>query len=77
MPKITKRSKLNRQSARCDTCGKHCEKPYVYQHVPSYTAEIDIPKYSKSAPKTKRLDLTGSRRVRTRNYCDQMCYDNA
>ena len=73
MPKRTKRSKLNRQPANCDTCGKYCEKPYVYQTVPMYMSELDIPPYSKSAPKTKRLDFEGYRKVTTFNYCSEDC----
>tara|TARA_Y100000296_G_C5087318_1_gene213039 strand:- start:490 stop:735 length:246 start_codon:yes stop_codon:yes gene_type:complete len=75
MPRITKRSKLNRQPADCDTCGKHCEKPYGYQIVPVYMNELDIPPYSKSAKKIKRLDLEGYRKVTTFNYCSEKCRD--
>jgi len=75
MPRITKRSKLNRQPADCDTCGEYCEKPYVYQIIPSYASEIDIPAYNKSAEKTKRLDLKGGRKATTFNYCSKECRD--
>ena len=75
MPRITKRSKLNRQPADCDTCGKYCEKPYVYQIVPAQICELDIIPYSKSAQKTKRLDFKGYRKVATFNYCSEECRD--
>jgi len=77
MPRITKRAKLNKQPGHCRTCGKYCKKPYVYQYVPAYDSKIFIPPYSKSSPKIKRLDLTGARKVRTENYCDQVCFENA
>ena len=75
MPKIIKRSKLNRQPANCDTCGKYCEKPYGYQIVPAYIFTEDIPIYSKSAVKIKRLDLKEDRKVITFNYCSEKCRD--
>lgn len=74
MPRIVKRSPLNRHAADCETCGKHCEKPYVYQVVPSYMSARDIPAYSKKAVKTNRLELTGNRKVRTMNFCDVDCW---
>ena len=73
MPRITKRSKLNRQPANCDTCGKYCEKPYGYQIIPAYMSELDIPPYSKAAIKTKRLDLKEDRKATTFNYCSEVC----
>ena len=75
MPRITKRSKLNRQPANCDTCGEYCEKPYVYQVIPSHMSELDIPMYNKSAKKIKRLDLKGTRKAMTFNYCSEECRD--
>ena len=76
MPRIKKRAPLNRQAADCDTCGKHCEKPYIYQVVPSHMSAMDIPAYSKNGDKTKRLELAGNRQVRTMNFCDIECMHN-
>ncbi len=76
MPRMIKRSPLNRKPGTCQACGQYVEKPYVYQHVPSYDSESSIPPYSKSGPKIKRSDLTGYRKARTENYCDQVCFDN-
>ena len=76
MPRITKRSPLNRKPGTCQACGKYVEKPYVYQLIPSYDSESSILPYSKASPKIKRSDLTGYRKVQTENYCDQVCFDN-
>ncbi len=75
MPRIVKRSPLNRLPADCETCGKHCEKPYVYQIIPKYNSALFVPAYSKSSKKTKRLDLTGDRKAITMNYCDVKCWE--
>jgi len=76
MPRITKRSPLNRKPGKCQSCGQYVEKPYVYQLIPSYMSESSILPYSKSSPKIKRSDLTGYRRAQTETYCDQTCYQN-
>ena len=73
MPRIVKRSKLNREPGHCETCGKFCEKPYVYQVVPSYISILEVSGYSKTAPKIKRKDFKGYRKVITSNFCDVKC----
>ena len=77
MPRITKRSPLNIKTGNCQTCGKYVEKPYVYQVIPSYQSESAILPYNKSSLKINRLDLAGSRKAQTLNYCDSVCFDNA
>jgi len=32
-----------------------------------------MPVYSKSAPKTKRVDLKGDMKITAKNYCDREC----
>jgi len=76
VPRIVKRSPLNRKPANCLTCGKYNEKPYVYEIVPTHISIHDIPPYSKSAEKVKRDDLTGFRKVRKMTYCNVECKEN-
>ena len=63
---------------RCHSCGNMTSDPYVYHIVPSspmYDIK-SIPIYSKNAPKTKRVDLTGKRKISIYNYCNTECYEN-
>jgi len=75
MPRIVKRSKLNREPGHCETCGKYCEKPYVRQIIPANISALDVIPYNKSAKKTKRIDLKGHRKAITNNYCNMECYE--
>jgi len=50
----------------------------VYHIVPSpYLYDWkSIPPYIKNAPKTKRVDLEGKRKIAIYNYCSNECYEN-
>ena len=61
---------------KCYSCGKMATNPLVYQIVPSYNFPYDIPIYQKNAPKTKRVDLKGKRKVLVYNYCNRECCEN-
>jgi len=58
---------------KCHNCGKMATNPVVYHLVPALTYGSDMPIYSKSAPKTLRVDLKGEQKVIARNYCDREC----
>ena len=75
MPRIVKRSPLNREPGHCETCAEFCEKPYVYQKIPANISILDVIPYTKSAEKTKRRDLKGYRKAITLNYCDVECWE--
>jgi hypothetical protein len=59
---------------KCHNCGKMATNPLVYHIVPSYIFPYDIPLYQKNAPKTKRVDLKGDRKISVYNFCDNECY---
>jgi len=59
---------------KCHNCGKMATNPLVHHIVPTYNFPYDIPVYAKNAPKTKRVDLKGDRKVTVYNYCDNQCY---
>tara|TARA_Y100000996_G_C22109356_1_gene473257 strand:- start:92 stop:346 length:255 start_codon:yes stop_codon:yes gene_type:complete len=58
---------------KCHNCGKMATNPVVYHLVPSIPYGEPIPAYSKSAPKTKRVDLKGDMKIIAKNYCDREC----
>jgi|TARA_B110000977_G_scaffold137109_1_gene174163 hypothetical protein len=58
---------------KCYSCGKMATNPYVYHVVPPHQHGIDLPVYSKSAPKTDRLELRGGKKVEVYNYCNYEC----
>jgi len=58
---------------KCHNCGKMATNPLVYHKVPTYNIESEIPIYEKSAPKIKRVDLRGNRKIQVYNYCDIEC----
>ena len=58
---------------KCHNCGKMATNPVQYHLVPSIPYGEPMPIYSKSAPKTKRVDLKGEQKVIARNYCDREC----
>ena len=65
------------KEVKCDGCGNMTTDPYVYHIVPS-TYLYDwksIPPYIKNAPKTKRVDLEGKRKISIYNYCNTECYE--
>ena len=72
--KIKKTKEVIRR--KCYSCGKMATKPYVYHIVPSYSYGAQIPIYSKSEVKTKRVELRGKRKVLVYNYCNRECYEN-
>ena len=61
---------------KCYSCGKMTTNPYTYTIVPSYAYGQQIPVYSKSDVKTKRVELKGKRKVSVHNYCNRECYEN-
>ena len=68
----------NTKEVQCYSCGNMISNPYVYHIVPTspiYDTK-SIPPYIKNAPKTKRVDLTGKRKISIYNYCDTECYVN-
>ena len=67
--------KLNNRR-KCYSCSKMATNPYTYTMVPSYSYGAQIPVYSKSEVKTKRIDLRGKRKVLVYNYCNRECYEN-
>ena len=58
---------------KCNTCGKMATNPYVYHIVPAHKFPYQIPAYSKSKNKTKRVDLKGDMKVAVYNYCNKEC----
>tara|TARA_B100000214_G_scaffold350895_1_gene304903 strand:+ start:221 stop:523 length:303 start_codon:yes stop_codon:yes gene_type:complete len=58
---------------KCHNCGKMATNPVQYHLVPSIPYGEPIPTYSKSAPKTKRVDLKGDMKIIAKNYCDREC----
>ena len=76
MPRVQKRPEMPIIRRKCYSCSKMATKPYVFHIVPSYEYGAQIPVYSKSDPKTKRVDLRGNRKVLVYNYCNRECYEN-
>ena len=60
---------------KCYSCGKMATNPYTYTIVPSYTYGQQMPIYEKNAPKTKRVELKGKRKVLVYKYCNRECYE--
>ena len=75
MPRVQKRPEMPIIRRKCHSCGKMATKPLVFHVVPSYSYGAEIPVYQKNAPKTKRVDLKGDRKVAVYNYCDRECMD--
>ena len=69
-----KKNKIKPIRRRCHNCGKMATNPFVYHIVPSYKYPYNIPVYQKGGTKTKRVDLTGDRKVDVYNFCDNKCY---
>ena len=61
---------------KCYSCGSMVRKPYIYNIIPSIPYGHKPPEYSKSSPKTKRVDLKGDKKVLMYFYCDRECYEN-
>ena len=75
MPRVQKRPEMPIIKRKCYSCGKMATNPYTYTIVPSYSYGAQIPIYEKNAPKTKRADLKGKRKVFVYNYCNRECYE--
>jgi len=58
---------------KCYSCGKMATNPYVYHVVPALSYGVEMPVYSKSAPKTDRITLRGHIKVDVYNYCNNQC----
>ena len=69
--------KEDTKEVKCDSCGNMKTDPYVYHIVPSHYLHDcnSIPPYIKNAPKTKRVDLEGKRKISIYNYCNTECYE--
>jgi hypothetical protein len=76
MPRVQKRPERKIIRRKCYSCSKMATNPYVYHIVPSYAYGAQIPVYSKSDIKTKRVELKGKRKVLAYNYCNRECYEN-
>jgi hypothetical protein len=48
--------------------------PLVFHLVPSIPYGEPMPIYSKSAPKTLRVDFKGDMKVAVYNFCNNQCY---
>ena len=77
MPRQQKRIPREDFRRKCHTCGKMATNPYVYHIVPAHKFPYQIPAYSKSKNKTKRVDLKGDRKVAVYNFCDNKCYEES
>ena len=73
MPRQKKRIPRPTFRRKCHNCGKMATNPVEYHLVPSIPYGEPIPVYSKSAPKTKRIDLKGDMKITAKNYCDREC----
>ena len=70
--------KFHNGAVQCDSCGNTTgDAPYVRHVIPTYKDILNIPIYNKRDPKTKRLDLSGSRKIQVYQYCDSECYESA
>ena len=58
---------------KCHNCGKMATNPVQYHLVPSIPYGEPMPIWSKSGPKTKRVDLKGDMKITAKNYCDREC----
>ena len=75
MPREQKRPEMPIIKRKCYSCGKMAVRPYVYHIVPAYSYGQQIPTYSKSDVKTKRVDLKGKKKVSVYHYCNRECYE--
>ena len=73
MPRQQKRIPRPTFKRKCHNCGKMATNPVEYHLVPSIPYGAPIPAYSKSAPKTKRVDLRGDQKIIAKNFCNREC----
>ena len=76
MPRQPKRIPREDFRRKCHNCGKMAKNPLEYHIVPSVPYGKPIPAYSKSAPKTKRVDLKGDMKITAYNFCNRECKRN-
>ena len=74
MRKLKMKKKTTKPIRRkCHNCGKMATNPVQYHLVPSIPYGEPMPIYSKSGPKTKRVDLRGEQKIIAKNYCNREC----